>query len=288
MLLTIQHLSIQHQKDLRTLVQDLSLMIHQGDKVAIIGEEGNGKSSLLQLLLQEPTDDHLLVEGTIQRHFSAPVYLPQTLPESLAELSLNDYFFADPDALDYSLVYRYADQLGFDSQRLSSLQSLASLSGGEALKVQLIRALASPADIFFLDEPSNDLDLDSLLWLEHFVATCPQAVVFVSHDEDFLSHTATKIIHLESLKRKQVAQTQVWQGSYPDYKETRDQRYQKQKQQAQNERKEFEKTMDKHRRQKAQVRHSLINTHDATVGRLVAKKMKQVLSRERRFEQERK
>lgn len=287
MLLTIQHLSIHHQKDLRTLVQDLSLRIHTGDKVAIIGEEGNGKSSLLQLLLQEPAPDHLLVEGTIQRHFSAPVYLPQTLPKALAELSLNDYFFADPDELDYGLVYRYADQLSFDSQRLSSLQSLASLSGGETLKIQLIRALASPADIFFLDEPSNDLDLDSLLWLEHFVATCPQAVVFVSHDEDFLNHTATKIIHLESLKRKQVAKTQVWQGNYPAYKEDRKQRYRKQKQQAQNERKEFEKTMDKHRRQKAQVRHSLINTHDATAGRLVAKKMKQVLGRERRFEQQR-
>lgn len=162
MLLTIQHLSIHHQKDLRTLIQDLSLRIHTGDKVAIIGEEGDGKSSLLQLLLQEPAPDHLLVEGTIQRHFSAPVYLPQTLPKALAELSLNDYFFADPDELDYGLVYRYADQLGFDSQRLSSLQSLASLSGGETLKIQLIRALASPADIFFLDEPSNDLDLGDL------------------------------------------------------------------------------------------------------------------------------
>jgi ATPase subunit of ABC transporter with duplicated ATPase domains len=63
--------------------------------------------------------------------------------------------------------------------------------------------------MIFLDEPSNDLDLNTLLWLENYIITSPKTILFVSHDEDFLSRTATKIIHLESVKKKALAQTKV-------------------------------------------------------------------------------
>ncbi|MGQ7675533.1 ATP-binding cassette domain-containing protein, partial [Streptococcus suis] len=96
------------------------------------------------------------------RYFHSPVYIPQSLPLEIAELTLNDYFFADLDSdIDYSLLYLYADQLQFDSERFASQQLIESLSGGEKLKIQLIKSLATPSDIIFLDEPSNDLDLDT-------------------------------------------------------------------------------------------------------------------------------
>lgn len=179
MLITTQNLSIHHQKDLRPLVADLTLTINSGDKVAIIGEEGNGKSSLLKTLLNpDMVADYLLISGTIQRHFTAPIYIPQSLPLEMAELTLNDYLFSQVDLdIDFGLLYRFADQLAFDSDRLSSDQLISSLSGGEKLKIQLIKSLAKHSDIIFLDEPSNDLDLDTLSWLENYIATSSKTIV---------------------------------------------------------------------------------------------------------------
>ncbi len=218
MLLSTQHLSLDHQKDLRNLVHDLNLIVNPSDKIAIIGEEGNGKSSLLLTLMDSTlVANYLLQSGSIHRYFHSPVYIPQSLPLEIAELTLNDYFFADLDSdIDYGLLYLYAEQLQFNSERFASQQLIGSLSGGEKLKIQLIKSLATPSDIIFLDEPSNDLDLNTLLWLENYIITSPNTILFVSHDEDFLSKTATKIIHLESIKKKTLAQTKVEELDYQD------------------------------------------------------------------------
>ncbi len=160
----------------------------------------------------------------------------------MAELTLNDYFFGDIESnIDYGLLYLYAERLQFDSERFASQQLIGSLSGGEKLKIQLIKSLATPSDIIFLDEPSNDLDLDTLLWLENYIITSPKTILFVSHDEDFLSKTATKIIHLESVKKKTLAQTKVEELDYQDYTLGRQQAYQKQVQQARNDKKNLTK-----------------------------------------------
>ncbi|HEL1587283.1 TPA: ABC-F family ATP-binding cassette domain-containing protein [Streptococcus suis] len=285
-MLQIKNLTINHQKDFRPLVNNLSISIQTGDKVAIIGEEGNGKSSLLKLIMDPKlVQDFLHFEGEVLRDYSSYAYLPQSLSVEKAEQTLCDFFFGDPDLnLDYQVLYTLADQLAFDSQRFASDQELSSLSGGEKLKVQLIKILAQDSQILFLDEPSNDLDIDTLLWLENYIATSPKTILFVSHDEWLLAHTANKIIHLESVKKKSLAQTSVQTADYQTYRSEREQAYQKQVHQARNDRKEFDKTMTKHLRQKAQVRHTLLATHDATMGRLIAKKMKNVLSREKRFE----
>ena len=285
-MLHIKDLTITHQTDLRPLVSDLTLNINPGDKVAIIGEEGTGKSSLLKALIDSHSvANYLIITGQIQKHYSSHVYIPQSLPREIAELTLNDYFFGDIEPnLNYGLLYLYADQLQFDSDRFTSPQTIASLSGGEKLKIQLIKLLAQDSQLILLDEPSNDLDLDTLIWLENFIATSPKTIIFISHDETLLSRTATKIIHLESVKKKTVAQTRVEKARYQAYQDQREAAYQKQLLQAKNDRKEFEKTITRHLRQKSQVRHTLLNTHDATMGRLIAKKMRNVLSREKRFE----
>lgn len=285
-MLQIQNLTLTHATDLRVLVNQLHLTIERGDKVAIIGDEGNGKSSLLNTLFQAPDyPDHLLVQGHITHSYSSHGYLPQSLPEELADLSLADYFFGPADSdPDYAAIYRYADQLAFDTSRLTSKQQIGSLSGGERLKVQLIKLLSLHTDVLFLDEPSNDLDLTTLVWLEQFIQKSPKTIIFVSHDEVFLSKTANKIIHLESVKKKTVAQTTVERKEYQAYRTQREAAYQKQVLQARNEQKEYDKARTKHLRQKSQVRTALVRAHDATQGRLLAKKMKSVLAREKRYE----
>ena len=269
-MLQIRNLTITHLKDLKELVKDLTLTINQGDKVGIIGEEGNGKSTLLKLLLDEGlVSSYVSYSGQIDKFYTAAVYLPQQLPSEDAQLTLNDYFFADFETeLDYAKLYRYAGELNFDSQRFASQQRLSSLSGGEKLKVQLIKKLASDWDILFLDEPSNDLDLETLTWLENFISHSQRTVLFVSHDEHFLAQAATKIVHLE----------------YENYRQQRQEAFEKQGQLARKEREEHAKTMEKHRRVKQNVENALRNTKNDVQGRLLAKKMKNVLSQGKRFE----
>lgn len=282
MLLQVQELTLTQTKNLRTLVSNLTFSLEAGDKMAIIGEEGNGKSSLLKVLLGDQTlTSYLEINGHIQRNYTASVYIPQQLDPKYEQLSLNQFFFEDLEVdLDYATLYRLADELHFNSERFSSYQPLSTLSGGEKLKVQLLKALSIPSDLIFLDEPSNDLDLETLIWLEHYLTQCPQAVLFVSHDEQFLETVATKMIHLESFKKRKLAQTTVQNLDYQTYKNGRKTAYDKQQRQAQNDRKEFDKALQRHQRQKSQVRHNVLNTHDATAGRLAAKKMKSVLSKE--------
>ena len=287
-MLQIRHLTITHLKDLKDLISDLSLTVNAGDKAGIIGEEGNGKSTLLKLLMNDTlVSDYVSYRGKIQKSYSHYAYLPQTLPKNERRLSLNDYFFGDLDVdLDYSKLYRFAQELHFDSERFTSQQTIATLSGGETLKVQLLKILSTNWDILFLDEPSNDLDIDTMIWLENFLQNTPQTVMFVSHDESLLSHAATKIVHLELVKKKQEARTTVRNLDYENYSQQRQTSFEKQTKDAKKEREEYQKTMEKHRRVKQSVEHVLRNTHDSTAGRLLAKKMKNILSQERRFNRE--
>ena len=106
-MLQIRHLTITHLKDLKDLVNDLSLTVNTSDKIAIIGEEGNGKSTLLKLLMNDAlVSDYVSYRGKIQKSYSHYAYLPQSLPKNERRLSLNDYFFGDLDVdLDYSKLY---------------------------------------------------------------------------------------------------------------------------------------------------------------------------------------
>lgn len=282
-MIQIHKLTITHNKDLRNLVSDLTMVIREGEKVAIIGEEGNGKSTLLQTLMGNQIQD-FTVSGQIHSNFGSYSYIPQSLSDVLKTLSLHDYFFSGQEDLDYSLVYRFAEELQFDSDRFASQQLIGSLSGGEALKVQLIHELSKSFEVLFLDEPSNDLDLDTVLWLKKQIQRIKETVIFISHDEDFLSETADTIVHLRLVKHRKEAETLVEHLDYDRYSQQSRDHFIKQSQQAANERRVHEKTMEKNRRVKQQVENTLRNTKNSTEGRLLAKKMKNILSQEKRFE----
>lgn len=285
-MLKLSHLTIRHTKDLRDLVRDLSLTIHEGEKVAIIGEEGNGKSSLLHVLMSPKSlPDYLTIEGEITTSFHSYAYIPQTLPEALKGKTLEEYFFGE-DELDYTTLYRLADQFHFNSERFASDQAIGSLSGGEALKVQLLHELCCPHELLFLDEPSNDLDIETLDWIQQMIQMSPQTILFISHHEDFLTQTADTIIHLRQIKHRKEAETIVEHLGYQDYSSQREQQFKQQSQQAANDQRAYRKTMEKHRRVRQQVETSLRNTKDSTAGRLLAKKMKSLLSQEKRYERE--
>ena len=282
-MIRISHLTITQNKDLRDLVSDLNINIQDGEKVAIIGEEGNGKSTLLRTLMGERLTD-FSIRGEIQSDLQSLAYIPQHLPEDLKKKTLHDYFFLESTDLDYSILYRLSDELHFDSSRFASDQEIGSLSGGEALKIQLIHELAKPFEILFLDEPSNDLDIEMVDWLKKQIQKMRQTVIFISHDEDFLSQTADTIIHLRLIKHRKEAETLVEHLDYDSYSNQRKANFARQSQQAANDQRAYDKTMEKHRRVKQNVETALRATKDSTAGRLLAKKMKNVLSQEKRYE----
>ena len=282
-MIKINHLTITQNKDLRDLVSDLNINIQDGEKVAIIGEEGNGKSTLLKTLMGEKLAD-FSIKGEIQSDIQSLAYIPQHLPEILKNRTLHDYFFLDSTELDYSILYRLAEELHFDSDRFASDQEIGSLSGGESLKIQLIHEFAKPFEILFLDEPSNDLDIEMVDWLKKQIHKTRQTVIFISHDEDFLSQTADTIIHLRLVKHRKEAETLVEHLDYDSYSDQRKANFTRQSQQAANDQRVYDKTMEKHRRVKQNVETALRATKDSTAGRLLAKKMKNVLSQEKRYE----
>ena len=282
-MININHLTITQNKDLRDLVSDLNITIQDGEKVAIIGEEGNGKSTLLKTLMGERLAD-FTIRGEIKSDLRSLAYIPQQLAEELKKKSLQDYFFLESTDLDYSILYRLSDELHFDSSRFASDQEIGSLSGGEALKIQLIHELAKPFEVLFLDEPSNDLDLETVDWLKRQIQKIRQTVIFISHDEDFLSQTADTIVHLRLVKHRKEAETLVEHLDYDRYSEQRKANFARQSQQAANDQRAYNKTMEKHRRVKQNVETALRATKDSTAGRLLAKKMKTVLSQEKRYE----
>lgn len=140
-MLSVRHLSIQHRQDLRPLVDDLSFTVSGQDRLAIIGEEGNGKSTVLKILYQ-PTlvEDYVLFSGQVDRSGEQLAYLPQELPEACRELPVYA-FCAQCEAFLEALpreVHTLCAQLRLPVELCYAECPMKSLSGGEKIKLQLL------------------------------------------------------------------------------------------------------------------------------------------------------
>ncbi|MFV8210949.1 ATP-binding cassette domain-containing protein [Streptococcus pluranimalium] len=289
-MLQIQHLTLTQQKDLQDLVKDLDLVVNKGDKLAIIGEEGTGKSSLIKAIIDpNAVTEYLKIQGKVINHFLHIGYLPQHLSTTQLNQSVTDFLYQDIDysLFDFSVFYKMANRFHIDIERFeSNHQTLASLSGGEKLKIQFLKMIAEDPDLLVLDEPSSDLDLESLNWLETFIAQSDKTIIFISHDEAFLEKTATAILHLELLKKRTTPRANYFKGNYKDYKEQRKLTFERQLKRANKEREEHQDRMERSHRIHQNVEHQLRNTTNDVAGRLLAKKLKVVLSHEKRYAKE--
>ncbi|MBQ2201323.1 MAG: ABC-F family ATP-binding cassette domain-containing protein, partial [Clostridia bacterium] len=172
---TIQarNITVTIDRDVKTIVEDLSFTVPDGAKVALIGEEGNGKSTILKWLY-----DPALVEGyaTVTGTASIPGtkgYLAQELPERERALSVYEYLCAHcrEDAFTPKALSRVMKDVDLPYDLAYSDQQMGTLSGGERVKIALAALLLNDCDVLLLDEPSNDLDLDTLAWLERFLCS---------------------------------------------------------------------------------------------------------------------
>ncbi|MCY7154846.1 ATP-binding cassette domain-containing protein [Streptococcus gallolyticus subsp. gallolyticus] len=289
-MLQINHLTITHLKDLTQLISDLNVIVNSGDKLAIIGEEGTGKSTLLKAILSpQLMANYCILEGKIDNHFPKIGYLPQALSQKQEKMTVSKFLYDNLDyvSFDFNAFYQMAARLDLDIQSLENRnQILKSLSGGEKLKLQLAKLVGETNDLLLLDEPSSDLDAQAINTLQAFIQSSDKTIIFISHDEDLLEKTATAILHLELIKRRQVARASYFSGSYTDYMTYRHKAYSRQLGQAKNDRSIKAKRDAKIQRLHQAAEYNVRNTHDSTMGRLAAKKMKNVLSLEKRYAKE--
>ena len=205
------------------LLDGAELVLEKGERLALVGRNGTGKSTLLKLVAGEIVPD----DGTIWRAPGLKIgVLEQDLPSASGETIFDVVAQGLPQAGELLAEYhRLVQSDNPDMQRMATLQSrleavdgwsfhqridvvltrlglpaddlMGSLSGGWRRRVALARALVAEPDLLLLDEPTNHLDLDTIAWLEEQLLAFNGAVLFITHDRAFLSKLATTILELD-------------------------------------------------------------------------------------------
>ena len=199
----------------RVIVNDFSATILRGDKVGLIGLNGAGKTTLLRLILGEQQPD----SGTIRQGSRLQIaYFDQMREQLNEEASLAETISPGSDWVEINgnrkHVMTYLGDFLFAPERARS--PVKSLSGGERNRLLLARLFAKPANVLVLDEPTNDLDIDTLELLEQLLEDYTGTVFLVSHDRVFLDNVVTQVFVAEGEGR-----WREYVGGYSDWERVR-------------------------------------------------------------------
>ncbi|MFS1892904.1 ABC-F family ATP-binding cassette domain-containing protein [Vibrio lentus] len=188
------------------LFDGLSFTIKKGDRIGLIGSNGCGKSTLLRLLNKDLPDS---IGSVSFASYTEVALIEQHLPKRLLSMSMLDAVIDNlPSEIQLSEQWRaqiILSNLGFDESYWG--QSINTLSGGQYARVLVARALIVEPDVLLLDEPSNHLDLPTLLWLEQFLMDWKGTFVMVSHDQRLLDHVTNCTWVLRDKKLQNFSQT---------------------------------------------------------------------------------
>ena len=238
-MISINEISLQRSG--KPLFESTSLRIHNGQRFALIGQNGCGKSTLFQVLLgrmQTDAGDVDIPRGLRIAHMAQEVEaiernardyvidgfhqlraLEQQLQAAEAADDHNQLatIHAEMDALDaYTVDYR-AEQilagLGFKTEDFD--KRVAEFSGGWRIRLNLAQTLICPSDLLLLDEPTNHLDMEAIQWLEQWLKQYQGSLLLISHDRDFIDATVNHIAHIEDCA------INTYSGSYSDFERQR-------------------------------------------------------------------
>lgn len=203
--------SVSHAFGHLPLLDHVSLQVEAGERVSIIGRNGTGKSTLLQIISGEIEPD----EGRVWRQPGARVArlvqdVPLTAARSVWDVVADGLALPGGHELE---DWRREHKVDLILSRLDlpAEARVDTLSGGWRRRVLLARALVAEPDVLLLDEPTNHLDIDAITWLESFLAEFRGALVFVTHDRAFLQRLATRIVELDR------GLLTSWPGDYATY-----------------------------------------------------------------------
>ena len=196
----------------KQIVKDFTGTILRGDKVGLLGPNGAGKSTLLKIILGELQPN----QGEVKQGSMIEIAYFDQLRESLdLEATLEDFISPGSEWVEIGgqrkHVKSYLNDFLFSPQRARS--PIKTLSGGERNRLLLARLFAKPANVLVLDEPTNDLDIDTLDLLEEFLQDYKGTVFLVSHDRQFLDNVVTSMIAFEG-----DGKWREYEGGYEDWK----------------------------------------------------------------------
>jgi ATP-binding cassette subfamily F protein uup len=194
---------------LKPLLDNVNLQLRRGERVCLLGRNGEGKSSLLQVISKNIVPD----SGEVWVRPGARIASLAQEVSSGSEAVVRDVVLggaqlATPD--DEWQSELQADQV-ISRLELKGDALMSALSGGWRRRVMLGRALIAAPDVLLLDEPTNHLDVEAITWLENMMLDYAGALFFVSHDRAFVRRLATKIVELDR------GQLRIWPGGYDDY-----------------------------------------------------------------------
>lgn len=182
--------------DGETLIHNLNLIIQRGDRVGMLGPNGSGKTTLLKLLLEDLAPD----EGQVRTGTKLRVaYFDQVRARLNPDQSVGDYIAEGRDYItinDKNIhVVSYLNNFMFDADQ--SRSPIRTLSGGEQNRLLLAKLFSLPANLLVLDEPTNDLDVESLELLEDLLLDYKGTVLLVSHDRSFMDNVVSSLVVFE-------------------------------------------------------------------------------------------
>ena len=206
-----------------TIVQNFSLTVQRGDRVAFVGPNGVGKTTLIRMLMGEIAPD----EGSVKLGTNlVPAVFDQTRAQLNDDLSLWENLTGDPEMrvsgkADQIMVrgapkhvVGYLKEFLFDERQARA--PVRSLSGGEKARLLLARIMARESNLLVLDEPTNDLDVETLDLLQDLLGEYEGTVLLISHDRDFLDRVASTTVAMEGRGR-----ATVYAGGWSDYRAQR-------------------------------------------------------------------
>ena len=193
------------------LVKELSLLVLKGEKIGIIGGNGSGKSTLIKLLLDELDPD----KGNIRRSKTIQLAYFDQMRETLdPNLKAMDFVSGGKDYIDINgkskHVIGYLRQFLFTGKQ--AMAPIKMFSGGEKNRLMLAKILSQPANLLVLDEPTNDLDVETLELLEEMLVDYEGTLILISHDRTFLNNIVSSTIVMEGN-----AIIEQYNGGYDDY-----------------------------------------------------------------------
>ena len=195
---------------LKPLLDHADLQIRRGERLCLLGRNGEGKSSLLQLITRQIVPD--AGEVWVRPGARVASLAQEVSPASDATVRevIMSGFGSDAAAHGDWQAELQADQV-ISRLQLDQDAAMGALSGGWRRRVMLGRALVAMPDLLLLDEPTNHLDIEAITWLEEMMQEFEGALLFISHDRAFVRRLATRIVELDR------GQLRVWPGNYDEY-----------------------------------------------------------------------